>query len=96
MTEWIQVSVLPKMYGQHKKDLYGKKYQILSDKLASFFKRSQFCFCLNPILIAEPDVLPDEEASLLKSFQFYTVNALGFENREEIFCHSIVIRITLT
>ena len=46
------------MYGQYKKNPYGKKYKILSEKLASFFKRSQFCFRPATLVIAEVDVLP--------------------------------------
>ena len=88
--------ICPELCGQHKKNPYGKKYQILSSKLASFFERSQFCFCLDPLVVVETDKLSNEEASLLKSFQFYTVNALSFENREKIFRHCVVIRVPFT
>ena len=46
------------MYGQYKKNPYGKKYKILSEKLASFFKRSQFCFRPDTLVVVEVDVLP--------------------------------------
>ena len=48
----------PNLYGQYKKNPYGKKYKILSEKLASFFKRSQFCFRPDTLVVAEVDVLP--------------------------------------
>ena len=47
-------------------------------------------------MIVEMDVLAYEEASLLIGLQLHAVNALGFENREEIFRHSVVIRVALT
>ena len=48
--------------------------------LTSFFKRSQFCFGLDAFIVVETNVLTYEEARLLIGFQFYTVEALGFEN----------------
>ena len=73
-----------------------ESFKILSNILTSFFKRSQFCFGLNTFVVVETYVFTYEEASLLIGFQLRTMDALGFENREEIFRHSIVIRITLT
>ena len=46
-------------------------------------------------MIVEVDVLIYDEASLLIGLKFDTVNTLCFENGEEIFCQSIVIRITV-
>ena len=86
----------PKLYGQHKKNPYGRKYKVLSDILTSFFKRSQFCFGLNAFVVVETYVFTYEEASLLIGAEFYAVDALGFENGEEIFRHCIVIRIAPT
>ena len=40
----MEVLNRPRLCGQHKKGSYGRKYKILSDILASFFKRGQFCF----------------------------------------------------
>ena len=45
-------------------------------------------------MIVEADVLTYEEASLLIGLKFDTVNTLCFENGKEIFCQSIIIRIT--
>ena len=55
-----------------------KGRMMLSNKLISHFKRSQFCFNLNSLVIVEVDVFVYEEASFLVGFEFDPVNALGF------------------
>ena len=47
-------------------------------KLASFFKRRQFCFELNPFMIVEKDIVRDELAGLVRRFRFVPVDTLGF------------------
>ena len=47
-------------------------------------------------MVVEVDVLTYEEASLLIGAKFGAVDALGFENRKEIFRHSVVIRVAPT
>ena len=47
-------------------------------------------------MIVEVDVFTYEEASLLIGAKFGAVDTLSFENRKEIFRHSIVIRISPT
>ena len=89
--DYLSRMFCPKLFGQYKKNPYGMKYKILSNKLASFFKWSQFCICLDTLVVVEVDVLPYEEASLLKSFQFHPMNTLSFENGEEIFRHCVII-----
>jgi len=44
-------------------------------------------------MVVEMHVFTNEVTSLGKSLQFYPMNTLCFENREEIFCQSIVIWI---
>ena len=53
------------LYGQHKKETYGRIYKKLSNELASEFHRSQFCFELNTGIVVEVDVCSYEEARLL-------------------------------
>ena len=53
----------PKLYGQHKKAPNGRKYQILSNILAPFFKRSQFCFSLDSFIVVKAYVFTYEEAT---------------------------------
>ncbi len=65
----------------------------LSNILTSLLKRCQFCFKLDTLVIVKVDVFIYEEASLLIGLKLNAVNALGFENRKEIFCQSVVIRI---
>ena len=45
-------------------------------------------------MIVEVDVFTYEEARLLIGFEFGSVNTLSFENRKEIFGHSIVVRVS--
>ena len=47
-------------------------------------------------MVVEVDVFTYEEASLLIGADFHSIDTFGFENREEIFRHSIVIRISPT
>ena len=47
-------------------------------------------------MVVKVDVFTYEEARLLIGAKFGSVDALGFENREEIFRHSVVIRVTPT
>ena len=47
-------------------------------------------------MVVEVDVFTYEEARILIGFEFGAINTLGFENREEIFSHRIVIRISPT
>ncbi|SFB95884.1 hypothetical protein SAMN02910406_00909 [Ruminococcus albus] len=57
-----------------------------SNKLASQFKRSQFCFELNALVIVKVYVIINELLCFCKSLYLHTVNAFGFEYRKEIFC----------
>ena len=45
-----------------------KNHEILSNILTSFFKRSQFCFSLATLIIAEVDERTYEKAGLLIGF----------------------------
>lgn len=73
------------MCRQYKKEGACGKDKISSDKLISFFKRSQFCFRLNTVIVVVEDVFGYEEAGLLIGGEFDSVNAFSFENGEEIF-----------
>lgn len=57
-----------------------------SKRLAPQFKRSQFSFKLNTLIIVEIYVIINYKADLIKRFEFDSVNALRFEDRKEIFC----------
>ena len=65
----------------------------LSNELASQFKRSQFCFELYALMIVEIDVIINELFCFRKSLNLCSVNTLCFEDREEIFCQSVIIGI---
>ena len=47
-------------------------------KLASFFKRRQFCFDLNPLMIVEKNVVVDELPGLVRRLGFVPADTLGF------------------
>ena len=47
---------LPQIVQTVQRRLPKVENKILSNKLISFFKRSQFCFCLNTVIIVEVDV----------------------------------------
>ncbi len=53
--------------------------------MTSLFEWCQFCFKLNTFVVVELYVCTYKEASFLISFEFGAVDALGFEDREEIF-----------
>ncbi len=38
-------------------------------------------------------IVVNQVVGLLKCFEFLAVDALGFQNTEEIFCHCIVIAV---
>lgn len=57
-----------------------------NNRLAPQFKRSQFSFKLNTLIIVEIYVIINDKSSLIKRCEFDSVNALGFEDRKEIFC----------
>lgn len=62
--------------------------------LTSFFGRSQFCFELDSFVVVEADVFAYEEPRLLIGLELGSVNALCFENREEVFRQSIIVWIS--
>ena len=69
----------PKLSRQYKKSLLEVENKILSNKLISFFKRSQFCFSLNTIIVVEVNVFCYDEASLIIAGKFYSVDTFCFE-----------------
>ena len=86
----------PKLCGQHKNSLNGRKYRKLSNELTSLFERCQFCFKLDTFIVVEVYVFIYEEARLLIGFEFGAVYTLGFENGKEFFRRSVVIRVAPT
>ena len=86
----------PKLCGQNKKYPCGRKHKKLSNELTSLFVWCQFCFELNTFVVVEANIFAYEEARLLIGFEFGAVDTLCFENRKEIFSHSVVIRIPPT
>ena len=45
-------------------------------------------------MIIEVDVVVDQSSCFLKSGSLMSVNALSLEDGEEVFCQSIIIRIS--
>ena len=83
MHDWTNPDVklrLPQIVQTAQNSPYGGKYKILSNILTSFFKRSQFCFKLDAMMIVKVNILIYEEASLLIGLKLCAINALGFEN----------------
>ena len=64
------------MYGQHKKAPNSKS----SNKLASKFKRCQFCIQLNPLKVVKLNISNNHAFGFLKSRQFDAVNTLRFDD----------------
>ena len=61
-----------------------------------FFERCQARFCLNTLIIIKVNVFVNELPRLVEGSELMSVNALCFENGEEILSHSIVIAVSLT
>ena len=51
-------------------------------------------FCLDALVIIEVNIPVNQFIRFLDRLWFVAVDALRFLNREEIFCHGIVIRIS--
>ncbi len=64
--------------------------KISNNILTSFFDRSQFCFNLNPLVVVEVNVFSYEETCILIGLELRFVNALCFENREEVFAKALL------
>ena len=62
-------------------------------ELTSFFKRCQFCFELNALVIVKMNVLINEGASFVKRRKFMAIDTLYFQDAEEVFSHSVVVQI---
>ena len=93
-TEKPPTCTAPNCADSTKKAHYGREIKNSSKELTSQFKRSQFCFKLNSLMVVKIDVSINEKTSFLKSLKFYAVNTFSFENGKEIFSQSIVIRIS--
>ena len=63
---------------------YGKNE--LSNKLASQFKRSQFCFKLDTLMIVKVNIVINELFCIGECLELRSVNTFCLENRKEIFC----------
>ena len=70
---------LPQIVQTVQRRLPKVENKILSNKLISFFKRSQFCFSLNTVIVVEVNVFGYDEASLIISGKLNSVNAFRFE-----------------
>ena len=57
-------------------------------------QRCHFRFCLDALVIIEVNIPVNQFIRFLDRLWFVAVDALRFQNREEIFCHGIVIRIS--
>ncbi len=73
----------PKLCVQHKKPLWHIK---LSNELASQFKRSQFCFKLDTLMIVKVNIVINELFCIGECLELRSVNTFCLENRKEIFC----------
>lgn len=62
--------------------------------LASLFKRRQFCFKLNALMVVKMDVIINQRISGGKIFDFLPVNTLSLKYRKEIFSHGVVVTVT--
>ena len=51
-------------------------------------------FCLDAFVVIEVNIPVDQFVRFLERLWLVAVDALCFQNREEIFCHGIVIRIS--
>ena len=72
----------PTLCVQHKKPLWNIES---SNELASQFKRSQFCFGLDALMIVKVDVVIYQLSCFCESIDLRPVNTLCFEDRKEIF-----------
>ncbi len=70
----------PTLCVQHQKESLKS-----SNELASQFKWSQFCFMLNTLMNIKVNVIINKPSCFCKSLFLRHVNALCFEDREEIF-----------
>ena len=70
----------PKLCGQYKNSLNGRKYSVLSNELTSHFEWCQFCFELDTSVITELYICTYEEARLLIGVDFCAINTFGFED----------------
>ena len=57
-------------------------------------ERRHSCFALDALVIVKMDVTVNHLIGFREGCRFVAVNTLRFENREEIFRHGIVIRIS--
>lgn len=57
-------------------------------------QRCHSLFCLDALVIIEVNIPVNQFIRFLDRLWFVAVDALRFQNREEIFCHGIVIRIS--
>ena len=69
------------------------KYRTLRN-LASFFKRRQFCFELNPLMVVEKYKVINELSCMSNGLRFVSSQAFGLEYSEEVFSHSVIIAIS--
>ena len=56
-------------------------------------QRRHSCFGLDSLVVIKMDIAVNHFVGLGECSRFVAVDALRFENREEIFCHCVVIRI---
>lgn len=80
----------PRLCGQHKK-AFGRKYRILGGEASC--KRCLSSFWLYALVIINVDEFIYQFFGLQESLDFLAVDTLSFENREEIFCHRVIIAI---
>ena len=64
-----------------------------SDELAPQFQRCQFCFGLDTLVVIEIDVIINELPGLFEGSDLCPVDTLRFEDGEEVFSQSVIIRI---
>lgn len=60
----------------------------------SFFKRRQFCFELNTLIIVEINEIVNEQLCLLNGIGSMPAQAFGFQYSKEVFSHSIIITVS--
>ena len=58
-------------------------------------QRRHSCFILDALVVIEVDVPVDQIVGFTNHLRLVPVDALRFQNREEIFGHCVVIRVAL-
>ena len=59
-------------------------------------QRRHSSFILDALMVVEMKVSVNQIIRFLECLRFVSVDALRFQNGKEMFCHCVVIKVTLT